>query len=172
MTDYATDASYAPVTIIDGDGDEQTVYRPIMPTPPLGLIAEAWALAAENGDNASLISSTAQAQEYIDAHPSGPTSPVNVVAPVIYVNDPPHLVEVGATATVSDGEWTGTEPITFEYQWGHLFGFPGEGFEAETNSSYVIRESDLDAYLKATVTATNEAGSYVGNASAGPITAP
>jgi hypothetical protein len=81
------------------------------------------------------------------------TKPVNTVRPTIAG---PHTY--GKEETANRGTWTGTEPISYAYQW--------ERCEAEckaisgaTASTYVVAEADIGKTLRVKVTATNSAGS-------------
>jgi hypothetical protein len=68
---------------------------------------------------------------------------------------------VGKTLSVSNGSWSGTQPMTFTYQWvdcelGHE---PRcTNIEGASNRSYTARESDVGHGLRAVVTAANQAG--------------
>jgi hypothetical protein len=68
---------------------------------------------------------------------------------------------VGRTLTVSDGTWTGSQPIGFSYQWlrctttalSSCVSIPGA-----TARTYVVALVDDDHRLRARVTATNAGG--------------
>jgi hypothetical protein len=85
--------------------------------------------------------------------PDPPEAPVNVVLPVVSGS-----VEVGGLLATSDGTWSGTDPITFEYQWQRCSGSCSD-ISGETGSSYVVTGGDVGFSLTVVVTATNGAGS-------------
>jgi hypothetical protein len=88
--------------------------------------------------------------EYVPATP-----PVNVVLPVI-TGTPME----GETLTASTGTWTGTEPITYTYQW-QICDADGTGcvdISGETGSTYLLTSGDVGHTIVVVVTATNEAG--------------
>jgi hypothetical protein len=68
---------------------------------------------------------------------------------------------VNETVRASTGTWTGTQPITFTFQWlrcdrggGNCVTQPGF-----TDDAYTIREGDIDHTLRVRVNASNSAGS-------------
>jgi hypothetical protein len=77
-------------------------------------------------------------------------------------NDTPPAVTgvelVGETLTTTDGEWSGTEPITFSYQWQSC---PDDVFAEGTLSigtdanTYVLTEDEEDLFIRCVVTASN-----------------
>ena len=68
--------------------------------------------------------------------------------------------QVGQTVTVDNGRWDGTTPITFGYQWQRCTtAGTCTDISGATRSSYVPVASDVGYRLRATVTATNSAGS-------------
>jgi pimeloyl-ACP methyl ester carboxylesterase len=76
--------------------------------------------------------------------------PSNSVLPVIS-----GTVEVGETLSTTDGTWTGTEPITYTYQWKR----DGVNISGETDSTYIITVDDVGSEITVTVTGTNDVGS-------------
>lgn len=79
------------------------------------------------------------------------TPPVNTVAPV--VSGTP---VVGETLSCTTGTWTGTDPITYSYQWKRN----GVDIGGATNNTYLLVQADAGntANISCTVTATNDAG--------------
>lgn len=78
---------------------------------------------------------------------------------------------VGATLSVSSGAWT-NDPTTFHYSWESCttvgVGCVRVGGDRNT---YLITAGDLGRHIRATVTATNAAGSgWSGSDSVGPVT--
>ena len=102
----------------------------------------------------------------------------NVIAPATgatytatYVVAPPRnttlpaisgQARVARTLTVSNGTWTGSQPMTFKYQWLRCSGTTiGScvALSGATAQTYVAASADLGFRLRATVTATNPGGS-------------
>ena len=79
-----------------------------------------------------------------------PSPPVNIVAPNITGSS-----VIGQTLTCSNGTWTGTNPITYTYQWKNN----GVDILGETNSTYVTVFGDYGDSITCEVTGTNIAGS-------------
>ena len=88
------------------------------------------------------------------AQPAQP--PVNRTAPSI-AGTP----QVGQTLTAQEGRWTGTEPMTFAYQWQrcNAQGANCANIAGATAKTYVVAATDLGDRLRVRVTATNRAGS-------------
>lgn len=76
--------------------------------------------------------------------------PVNTVLPVIA-----DTFEIGQELTATTGTWTGTEPISYSYQWKR----DGVNISGAINSAYTPTGDDDGTELSVTVTATNSAGS-------------
>ncbi|HEX9832200.1 MAG TPA: DNRLRE domain-containing protein, partial [Mycobacterium sp.] len=91
------------------------------------------------------------------------TAPVNTVLPSTSGS-----TQVGGTRTATTGTWTGTQPISYAYQWLRCDASGGACADigGATTSSYTIASADLDQTLRARVTATNSIGSAV--ADSGP----
>jgi hypothetical protein len=84
-----------------------------------------------------------------------PVAPVNVAPPNIL--DEPYL---GEDIAVDDGEWRGTQPFQFGYQWQRCDSTGNcTNIEGETENIYTVAAADLRARLRVIVTATNGAGS-------------
>ncbi len=86
----------------------------------------------------------------------GGVLPSNVIAPLVLGLD-----ITGQTLTASEGTWTGTEPITYAYQWQQCSkaGTECQNIGGATKSSYVIQNGDATHTLRVVVTAKNVAGS-------------
>jgi hypothetical protein len=65
----------------------------------------------------------------------------------------------GDTLTVTDGEWSGTEPIAISYQWQRNTGDGWEDITGQTDRQYTTATADANAQVRATVTASNAGGS-------------
>ena len=81
--------------------------------------------------------------------------PVNVSRPL--VSGAP--VE-GASLTTTNGEWTGTEPVTYSYRWRRCDadGLNCVLISGATAASYAVGASDIGSTIRARVTASNIAG--------------
>ena len=67
----------------------------------------------------------------------------------------------GQTLTVDPGTWEGTGPITFSYEWARCTttGAPCASIAAAASDTYTLGQVDVGTTIRATVTASNEAGS-------------
>jgi hypothetical protein len=79
--------------------------------------------------------------------------PSNTVRPTI---TGPHTY--GKEETATHGTWTGTEPITYTYQWERCEGSACTAISGATSSTYVAAEADIGKTLRVKVTATNAFG--------------
>ena len=66
----------------------------------------------------------------------------------------------GQTLTASPGSWTGTQPITYAYQWRrcNTSGASCADIAGATGSSYLATSADVGSTMRVVVTATNSAG--------------
>lgn len=80
----------------------------------------------------------------------GGNAPVFTVPPSITGNK-----YVGQVLSTTNGDWVGTAPITFTYEWKRV----GQDVAIGTESTYTITSLDADEYITCTVTATNDFGS-------------
>ena len=88
---------------------------------------------------------------YFEANPPAcGSSPVCTVPPSITGNN-----YVGQVLSTTNGDWVGTAPITFTYEWKRV----GQDVAIGTESTYTITSLDADEYITCTVTATNDFGS-------------
>ena len=73
---------------------------------------------------------------------------------------------LGQTLTVSNGTWTNT-PSTYTYSWSRSSTSGGTytAISGATSSTYTVTADDVGQYLKATVTATNTAGTATSTSS-------
>jgi hypothetical protein len=83
------------------------------------------------------------------------TAPVNTKQP-----DPSGTAKEGSTVSVNNGTWTGTEPITFSYQWQRCNPKTGNctNVSQPTGRRYQIVSADVGFALRAVVTASNSGG--------------
>jgi hypothetical protein len=93
------------------------------------------------------------------AAPAAP--PANTAEPAITGR-----AEQGRTLTSSTGSWTGTQPLTFAYQWvrcGADGGRPDGGdctiISGATGRRYQLVRADVDFRMRVRLTATNAQGS-------------
>jgi len=87
-------------------------------------------------------------------HYNGPTTPLNVSAPVVT-----GTATVGSTLTCSTGSWLGVQPITFDYQWYE----DSTLISGATANTYVVVDNDIGFSLSCTVTATNSIAAVSAN---------
>lgn len=88
--------------------------------------------------------------------PEPATPPVNQAPPTITGD-----TEVGSTLTASQGTWGGSTPQSYSYEWHRCDsnGLGCVGVSQGTSQTYEIKPADYGSRLKATVIATNSAGS-------------
>jgi concanavalin A-like lectin/glucanase superfamily protein len=87
---------------------------------------------------------------------STPSPPVNTSPPNISGTP-----QVAQTLTASTGNWSGTQPIAYAYQWQRC-DTSGAGCAAvtgATSASYAVTSDDVGSRLRVAVTATNSVGS-------------
>ncbi|HMJ00417.1 MAG TPA: metallophosphoesterase [Gaiellaceae bacterium] len=87
---------------------------------------------------------------------SGPIPPSNTSPPTIS-----GTAEVGQTLSADQGTWSGTEPITYTFQWRSCDqgGANCSDISGATDQTYTLTEPDLDTTLRVAVTGSNDAGS-------------
>ena len=80
----------------------------------------------------------------------------------------------GAMLTATVGDWGGTPPLTFGYQWAScsLSGTNCRPLSAATGATYVVRSSDVATRLRVFVTASNAAGSTTAESEATEVVSP
>jgi hypothetical protein len=95
-------------------------------------------------------------------------APSNTAAPVIS-----GTARDGQVLSASAGEWAGTPPISYTYQWQSCNGV-GEGcsnISGATGSTYVLGHGDVGATLRVLATATNSVGSATATSQASAVVA-
>lgn len=92
-----------------------------------------------------------------------PPAPLNTVAPAIS-----GTAQAGQTLTVSQGTWTGAQPITYAYQWQSCSstGASCAAISGQTGTTYAVNSGDVGKTLRASVTGTNSGGGTVFTTSA------
>jgi hypothetical protein len=80
----------------------------------------------------------------------------------------------GAMLTAMVGEWGGTPPLTFGYQWvSCTFGaFNCRPLSSATGATYVVRSADVGTRLRVFVTASNAGGSATAESEATEVVSP
>jgi hypothetical protein len=81
-----------------------------------------------------------------------PAPPGNITPPSL--RDNPYL---GEDAEVDEGEWSGTEPLTYTYRWERCK--QGSCTDVQGEEIHTVTREDLGSQLVVIVTATNGAGS-------------
>src|SRR6185437_14488349 len=90
-----------------------------------------------------------------------PTPPANTSPPTIS-----GTTQDGQTLTASPGTWTGTQPITYTYQWQRCdsSGANCNPIAGATSTGYTAKLGDAGSTLTVAVTATNAPGSMTATA--------
>jgi mannan endo-1,4-beta-mannosidase len=124
-------------------------------------------VTATNSDGSASAQSAATSQV---GSSQPPQAPQNTVLPTIS-----GAAQVGQTLTGSPGSWSGTQPISFAYQWNRCdsSGANCSNIAGATAVSYTTVSADQGSTLRFAVTASNSAGSASARSlAAGPVTAP
>ena len=81
----------------------------------------------------------------------------------------------GQTLTTTNGSWTGTPPITFQYRWlrcdtsgGGVSGVNCTTISGETRRTYVLSQADVGHRIRSRVIATNKDGTASANSNPTP----
>ena len=88
---------------------------------------------------------------------AAPAQPPRNTAPPTISDTTPH---VGQTLTATTGTWTGTQPMTFAYQWlrCNSGGQQCQPIANATSATYTVTAADLGSTLRVRVTARNASG--------------
>ena len=86
--------------------------------------------------------------------PPAPQPPVATASPTLTGQ-----AVVGSSLTVSNGTWSGADPMSYAYRWSRCSASACEPIPDATARTYAIVAGDQGFGLRATVTATNTAGS-------------
>lgn len=97
------------------------------------------------------------------------TAPVNVKAPVAR-----GTAQVGQTLDADHGDWSGTQPITYAYQWQRCNATGGScaGISGANRELYDVKSQDVGHTLRVRVTAKNSAGSNSATSAATSVVTP
>jgi hypothetical protein len=101
---------------------------------------------------------TAASTESANNADPAPTPPTNTVAPTIT-----GTARQGETLTAGLGTWSGSEPISYSYQWRRcdLTKLNCRSITGATAQSYVLTAADAGATIRVRVIATNSAGTTI-----------
>jgi glucose/arabinose dehydrogenase len=141
-------------TVIIGSTNSLSATSP----QSLGGTSYTFSSWSDGGPQTHNISAPASAATFTATYAGSNAPPVNTLLPAISGSP----VKVGRTLAVDNGTWTGSQPMTFAYQWlscantGITSCAPIAGATANT---YVPVAGDARQRLRATVTATNGVGS-------------
>jgi len=91
--------------------------------------------------------------------------PTNVLAPGII-----GLPLVGQTLTATNGVWSGSEPMTYAYQWQQCTSSGCTNISGATESTYTLTSSSAGDTVKLVVTSTNTGGATSATAATGTVT--
>jgi Concanavalin A-like lectin/glucanases superfamily len=90
--------------------------------------------------------------------------PVNIVAPAIS-----GIAQAGQVLNANPGSWTGTEPISYGFEWMRCGAVGGSCTSVATGASYVPAAADVGSTLQLRVTAVNVGGSASAVADTGVV---
>jgi hypothetical protein len=109
------------------------------------------AVTASNSAGSSTVSSAQTAVVQ-----SAPVAPSNTSPPTIA-----GTAQAGQTLTASPGSWSGTQPISYAYQWlkCDAAGANCADVASATSSSYLLAPTDVGSTIRVRVTASSSAGS-------------
>jgi hypothetical protein len=92
--------------------------------------------------------------------------PVNVDAPTI---SSPNGLKEGEKITGLAGNWDGTQPIDFAFEWFHCSPGGGGCEKVGSGQSYILGSDDVDLVMKLTVNASNEGGDASASSELTPV---
>jgi fibronectin type 3 domain-containing protein len=106
------------------------------------------------------------------ANHSAQSSPAVATTPSIPANSSPPTIsgtaQVGQTLSADPGQWSGTSPITYTYQWRSCDQTGGgcTNIAGATSQAYVLGAGDVDTTLRVAVTGSNAFGSSAATSAA------
>ena len=106
-------------------------------------------------NDAGPATATSAATAVVQAPPPAPEPPANTSPPTISGS-----AQEGASLTAGAGTWSGSQPISYAYQWSACDpqGAACQDRAGETGSGYTLTAADVGATIRVTVTATNAHG--------------
>jgi glucose/arabinose dehydrogenase len=127
-------------------------------TSPQTLSGTSYSFSAwsDGGAQSHNVTAPASASAYTATYNAASAAPANTALPS--VSSP---VKIGRTATLSNGTWTGSQPITFSYQWLQCTSTSISSctpIAGATSNSLLLTEAMRGFRLRGTVTASNTAG--------------
>jgi hypothetical protein len=140
-----------------------------------GATGETYTLTAPDAGHAVRVVVTASNEAGPVVATSGATSAVTTNPPENQA--PPTITgtpRLGQTLTADPGEWSGTTPIQYAYQWQRC---PASSLDCTaipgaTGETYTLTDDDVDARVRVVVTATHAQDSATATSTpAGPVTA-
>jgi hypothetical protein len=114
-------------------------------------------------------SGNATAQMVSDATAPVPRAPSNTAPPTVS-----GTAREGELLTATNGEWIGTSPLAFDYQWRRCgpSGSPCAPIPGATSTSYLLSSADVGLTVRVRVTTSNAAGSSAAESAATGVVAP
>lgn len=118
----------------------------------------------KNGSTAATSAQTAAVASATSSPPPPPPPPTTPAAVAPAASSLPVVsgtAQQNQTLTTSTGSWSGTTPMTYSYQWQRCASGGGScaPISGATAASYVPAAADVGSALRASVTASNSAGS-------------
>lgn len=107
-------------------------------------------------DEVALYNTVLSSSQIVEHYDAGAARvPANTTAPSIS-----GTTQDGETLTASAGNWSGSQPISYAYQWESCGPGGGncEAVEGATGNSYTLADGDLETTLRVRVTASNAIG--------------
>lgn len=140
------------------EGATGTTYEPV--EGDIGKVITLAVTGTNGGGESTAVS------EPTDPVEAALAAPENTEAPVVSGD-----AELGALLTATDGEWDGSPPITYTYDWQRSpDGEDDWTAIGATVATYTLVEADEDQFIRCVVTATNAAGSASENSNViGPV---
>ena len=120
---------------------------------PQRWLREAQAVTSTEGWRQSTTNELLKCQKGLDVTPPA-VKPTNTVAPVLS-----GTTEVNGVLSVTQGTWSGTNPITYAYRWKTSTNGTSFTNTQVTTQTYTVVAGDVDKYVAVDITATNSAGS-------------
>ena len=133
-------------------------------SPIPGATASTYTVAAADVGSTLQVAVTASNSAGQGTAVSAPTATVTAATGSAPANTSPPTVsgsaQSGQTLTASAGTWSGTQPISYAYQWQRcdVSGGSCAGIAGATGATYVVASGDIGSTLRVAVTASNGFG--------------